>query len=262
MVRFKGKTVIVTGGDKGIGRAIVLCFAKEGARLIIGYFRDAESAKETGSLAKELGAQNELVQVDVRIKKDCLNLVNTAVKRFGRLDIAVNNAGVSTMNRAVDVSEEEWNLNMDVNAKGVFLCCQAQVRQFISQGEGGKIINIASIAAKRHAVLLSHYAASKFAVLGFSKSLAMEVAGNGINVNCVCPGLVKTSMQEREIEWEAKLLGITKEEVLRNYHTAVPLGRLEQPEDVAKVVLFLASSDADYITGQALNVAGGMEMAV
>jgi len=262
MVRFKGKTVIVTGGDRGIGRAIVLGFAKEGAHLIIGYFRDIESAKETGNLAAKAGAQYELTRADVRNKNDCQNLVNTAVKLFGRLDIAVNNAGVSTMNRAVDLTEEEWDFNMDVNAKGVFLSCQSQVRQFIRQGTGGKIVNIASIAAKRQAVLLSHYAASKFAVLGFSKSLAMEVAPLGINVNCVCPGLVKTSMQEREIEWEAKLLGITKEEVLKNYHAAIPLGRLEKPEDVAKVALFLASSDADYMTGQAVNVAGGMEMAV
>ncbi len=262
MMRFDGKTVVVTGGDKGIGRAIVIGFAKEGARLVIGYFRDAESAEETGNLAEEYGAQYVLAQIDVRNKKDCEKLVKTAVDRFGRLDIAVNNAGVSTMNRAIDLTEDEWDLNMDINAKGVFLSCQAQVRQFISQGNGGKIVNIASIASKRQAVLLSHYAASKFAVLGFSKSLAMEVARLGINVNCVCPGLVKTSMQEREIQWEAKLLGITKEEVLKNYHAAIPLGRLEEPEDVAKVVLFLASDDADYMTGQAVNVAGGMEMAV
>ncbi len=262
MLRFDRKTVIVTGGDKGIGRAIVIGFAKEGARLVIGYFRDAESAEETGNLAKKYGSQHLLVQIDVRNREDCENLVQKAVKRFGRLDIAVNNAGVSTMNRVIDLSEEEWDLNMDINAKGVFLSCQAQVRQFISQGEGGKIVNIASIAAKRQAALLSHYAASKFAVLGFSKSLAMEVAQLGINVNCVCPGLVKTSMQKREIEWESNLLGITKEKVLENYHSAIPLGRLEEPEDIAKVVLFLASSDADYMTGQAVNVAGGMEMAV
>jgi NAD(P)-dependent dehydrogenase (short-subunit alcohol dehydrogenase family) len=149
-----------------------------------------------------------------------------------------------------------------VNAKGVFLCCQAEVRQFIKQGGRGKIINIGSIASKRPAQLLSHYAASKFAVLGFSKSLAAELARHNINVNCVCPGLVKTSMQDREVGWEAKLRGISEEKVKEEYVEAIPLGRLEEPEDVAKLILFLASEDADYITGQAFNVAGGMEMAV
>lgn len=260
--RFTGKTAIVTGGDKGIGRAIVLGFANEGANTVIGYFRDQKSALETADQLKKIGTGYELLKIDVRNKKECENLVQRAVDRFGHLDIGVNNAGVSTMNHAVDLTEEEWDLNMDINAKGVFLSCQAQVRQFIHQGNGGKIVNIASIAAKRQAALLAHYAASKFAVLGFSKSLAAEVAPLGINVNCVCPGLVRTSMQEREIEWEAQLRSITKEEVLRDYHASIPLGRLEEPEDVAKVVLFLASDDADYMTGQAVNVAGGMEMAV
>ncbi len=261
-MRFKNRTVIVTGGDKGIGRAIVLAFAKEGANTVIGYYKDLESANATVKIVEKAGGSCELVKVDVRLKKDCENLVETAVKRFNRLDIAVNNAGVSTMNWTVDLTEEEWDLNMNVNAKGVFLCCQAEVKQFIKQGNGGKVVNIASIAAKRQALLLSHYAASKFAVLGFSKSLALEVAEHKINVNCVCPGFVKTSMQEREIGWEVKLRGMTKKDVIDEYHSAIPLGRLEEPEDVAKVVLFLASEEAEYMTGQAINIAGGMEMAV
>jgi NAD(P)-dependent dehydrogenase (short-subunit alcohol dehydrogenase family) len=258
-MRFKDKSVAVTGAGKGIGRAIALAFAREGANVAIGDF-DPEPARETVGLARREGRQAEFFRVDVRHKRECEAFVKAAVDAFGRLDIAVNNAGVSTMNWAVDLTEDEWDFNMDVNAKGVFLCCQAQVRQFITQGKGGKIVNTASLAAKRPVILLAHYVASKYAVLGFSRSLALEVARHGIHVNCVCPGLVKTSMQEREIAWEAKLRGLTQEQVKEEYVRSIPLGRLEEPEDVAKVVLFLASEDADYMTGQGINVTGGMEM--
>jgi NAD(P)-dependent dehydrogenase (short-subunit alcohol dehydrogenase family) len=261
-MRFKGKSVVITGGDKGIGRATALAFAEEGAKIVIGYFRDKAAADMTRELVERFGSEIALCKFDVRVRSDCIKLIDLGVGRYGRLDIAVNNAGVSTMNWAVDLTEEEWDFNMDVNAKGVFLCCQAEVRQFIKQGGGGKIINIGSIASKRPAQLLAHYAASKFAVLGFTKSLASEVARHNINVNCVCPGLVKTSMQDREVGWEAKLRGISAEKVKEEYREAIPLGRLEEPEDVAKLILFLASDDANYITGQAFNVAGGMEMAV
>jgi meso-butanediol dehydrogenase/(S,S)-butanediol dehydrogenase/diacetyl reductase len=259
-MRFKDKTVIITGGDKGIGRAVAVGFAEGGANLVLGYFRDEKAAKKTAVEIRESGRKVETLQMDVRLKQDCEKLVAVAVERFGKLDIAVNNAGVSTMNWAVDLTEEEWDFNMDVNAKGVFFCCQAQVKQFIRQGGGGKIVNVASVAAKRGVPLLAHYAAAKFAVLGFAKSLAAEVAKHKICVNNVCPGLVKTSMQEREIGWEAKLRGISEKDVIRDYLNSVPLGRLEEPEDVARVVLFLASAESDYMTGQAINVAGGMLM--
>lgn len=262
-MRFKDKVVTITGAGKGIGRSIALAFAREGAKIVIGDY-DIEPAKETVELIKKAGSRNgmpvELLKMDVRTKKDCEKLVEAAVGAFGRLDIAVNNAGVSTMNWVIDLTEEEWDFNMDVNAKGVFLCSQAQVKQFIRQGGGGKIVNVASLAAKRPVILLAHYVASKYAVLGFSRSLALEVAKHRINVNCVCPGLVKTSMQEREIKWEAKLRGITEEQVKEDYIKSVPLGRLEEPEDVAKIVLFLASEDAEYMTGQGINITGGMEM--
>lgn len=261
-MRFENKTVIITGGDKGIGRAIANEFAKNGANIVIGFARDVESADKTSQMINKLGARALLFKMDVRKKGDCEGLVEAAVKNFGKLDIAINNAGVSTMNWAIDLTEEEWDYNMDVNAKGVFLCCQAEVKQFIKQENGGKIVNIASIASKRPARLISHYTASKFAVLGFSKSIALEVAKYKINVNCVCPGLVKTSMQEREIKWEATLRDMTTEEVIKEYVESIPLGRIEEPEDVAKVVIFLASKDADYMTGQAINIAGGKEMSV
>ncbi len=259
---FTNKTVIITGGGKGIGRAVALCFARKGARVLLGYNSDEKAAHGVAGEIQSDGGEADVCKVDVRVKKDCESFVKRAVELFGRLDVAVNNAGVSTMNWAVDLTEEEWDYNMDVNAKGVFFCCQEEVKQFIKQKGGGKIVNIASIAAKRPAMLLSHYAASKYAVLGFSKSLAAEVARHKILVNCVCPGFVKTEMQDREVGWEARLRGLTEEQVRNEYIEDTPLGRLEMPEDVAKLVCFLASEDAEFMTGQAINVAGGTEMAV
>jgi NAD(P)-dependent dehydrogenase (short-subunit alcohol dehydrogenase family) len=261
-MRFKGKAAIVTGGGKGIGRAISVAFGVEGARVLIGYGSDDRAADETAEYIRQSGAEADICRVDVRKRDECDAFVDRAVDLFGKIDICVNNAGVSTMNWAVDLTEEEWNYNMDVNAKGVFLCCQKQVKQFLAQGSSGRIINVASIAAKRPAMLLAHYAASKYAVLGFSKTLAREVSEYGITVNCVCPGFVRTAMQEREVGWEAKLHGLSREQVLEGYVAATPLGRLEEPEDVAGVVLFLASDEAAFMTGQAINVAGGTEMAL
>jgi NAD(P)-dependent dehydrogenase (short-subunit alcohol dehydrogenase family) len=259
-MRFKDKTVVITGGGKGIGRATSLAFGREGARILVGFSSDEAAAVETVEQIRKKGAGAEAFRVDVTVKRECEAFVDRAVELFGRIDVCVNNAGVSTMNWIVDLTEEEWDLNMDVNAKGMFLCCQKEVKQFVAQGGGGRIVNVASIAAKRPAMLLAHYAASKYAVLGFSKTLAQEVAEHNITVNCVCPGFVRTAMQEREVGWEAKLRGLSREQVIDEYIAATPLGRLEEPEDVAKVVLFLASDDAGFMTGQAVNVGGGTEM--
>ena len=167
---------------------------------------------------------------------------------------------VSTMNPVVDLTEQEWDVNMDVNAKGVFLTNQAAVRHFLNSGTRGAIVNTASLAAKIGAPLLAHYSASKFAVLGFTQALAREVAEHGIRVNCVCPGFVRTSMQHREIAWEAKLRGMSEEAVREEYVSLTPLGRLEEPRDVADAVVFLASDAARFITGEALNISGGVRM--
>jgi NAD(P)-dependent dehydrogenase (short-subunit alcohol dehydrogenase family) len=164
------------------------------------------------------------------------------------------------MNRVEDLTEEEWDFNMTVNAKGVFLTDQAALRLFKRAGTKGVIVNTASLAGKMGAPFLAHYAASKFAVVGFTQSLALEAAPFGIRVNCVCPGFVRTGMQEREIQWEGKLSGKSPAEVAQSYVALTPLGRLEEPEDVADTVVFLASDLARYITGEALNVTGGARM--
>ncbi len=251
----------ITGAGMGIGRAIALTMVREGADLYITDL-DVEAAQRVAAEAEAIrpGARIGAGQLDVRDAAGVTMRLKDAMSQLGGLELAVNNAGVSTMGRVVDLTEADWNFNMDVNAKGIFLCCQAEVRLFLQQGNGGSIVNTASMAGKKAAPLLAHYSASKFAVIGFTQALALETAADGIRVNAVCPGYVRTSMQEREVVWESGLRGITPEEVRADYLRAIPLGRLEEPEDVARVVVFLLSDRAAYMTGQAINVTGGAIM--
>jgi NAD(P)-dependent dehydrogenase (short-subunit alcohol dehydrogenase family) len=232
--------------------------ASDGGDLLLADL-DLEGVERVAEQIRSMGNRCLAIRTDVTDAKRVQDTVARCVQEFGKIDIAVNNAGVSSMAWVVDLNEKDWDFNMNVNAKGVFLCCQAEVRAMIPQNHG-KIINTASMAAKRGVPLLAHYTASKWAVVGFSRSLALEVAKYNITVNCVCPGLVKTGMQEREIAWEAKLRGLTEEDVRKEYISITPLGRLETPEDVAKVFSFLASEDSDFMTGQAINITGGIMM--
>jgi meso-butanediol dehydrogenase / (S,S)-butanediol dehydrogenase / diacetyl reductase len=251
----------ITGAGMGIGRAIALEMVREGVDLYITDL-DAGAAQRVAEEAQALRPEARILagQLDVRSAADVAARVEDAANRLGGLDLAANNAGVSSMAKVVDLTEDDWDFNMDVNAKGIFLCCQAEVRLFLRQGRGGAIVNTASMAGKKAAPLLAHYSASKFAVIGFTQALALETAADGIRVNSVCPGYVRTSMQEREVHWESALRGITPEEVRADYLRAIPLGRLEEPEDVARVVVFLLSERAAYMTGQAVNVTGGAIM--
>ena len=185
---------------------------------------------------------------------------DAAEAALGPLDLVCANAGVSTMRKVQDLTEEDWDFNMGVNAKGVFLTNREAIRRWLPRGTKGSIVNTASLAAKVGAPLLAHYSASKFAVVGFTQGLAREVAAAGIRANCVCPGFVRTSMQEREVQWEATLRGMTPDQVVADYVAQTPLGRLEEPEDVSRVVVFLHSDLARFMTGQAINVTGGVYM--
>jgi meso-butanediol dehydrogenase/(S,S)-butanediol dehydrogenase/diacetyl reductase len=252
----------ITGAGTGIGRAIALEMVREGADVAITDL-NFEWAQRVAAEAQALRTDAHVWagQLDVRDAASVAARVEEAASQLGGLELAVNNAGVSTMKRVVDLTEEDWDFNMDVNAKGIFLCCQAEVRYFLRQERRARsIVNTASMAGKKAAPLLAHYSASKFAVIGFTQALALETAADGIRVNTVCPGYVRTSMQEREVVWEADLRGITPEEVRQDYLRAIPLGRLEEPEDVARVVVFLLSDRAAYMTGQAINVTGGAIM--
>ncbi len=255
MRRFDGVGVFITGGALGIGAAIVEAFAAAGARVAVTDV-DIEAAQ---ALSRRVdGAQ--AWQLDVTDRGQTEQVFATAAEALGSIDVVVANAGVSTMNLVVDITEEEWDRNFDVNAKGVFLTNQVAARYLTARGRGGRIINTASMAGKIGAPYLAHYSASKFAVIGFTQALARELGPHGITVNTVCPGFVTTGMQEREVEWEAVLRQMTPEGVRAAYLAEVPLGRLETPEDVARAVLFLASEDAAYITGESLNVTGGARM--
>ena len=251
---FQNKIIIITGGGNGIGRAIAIEFSKQDAIVCI-VDKNLDDAK---NVSNECINKSFAFQLDVTNKKNILKVFNEIETNVGKYEILIANAGISTMNYIDDLTEDEWDMNMDVNAKGIFLCNQEAIKFFKKNKIKGKIVNTASLAAKVGAPLLAHYSASKFAVVGFTQAAAREVAKLGIRVNCVCPGFVETSMQEREISWEAKLRGITKQEVIDDYISQTPLGRLEQPEDVAKVVLFLASEDSRFMTGQAINVTGGI----
>lgn len=250
------RTVIVTGGANGIGLASARGFYAQGDNVVI-----ADLNKDAACRAADaLGARAVGCAVDVRDKASIERAFATAMDVFGPVHVVHANAGVSNMKRALDLTEDDWNFNFDVNAKGVFLTNQVAVRHFLDHQIKGVIVNTASLAAKVGAPFLAHYSASKFAVVGWTQALAREHAGDGIRVNAVCPGFVRTPMQEREVEWEAELLGITPQKVRQSYIDQTPMGRLEEPEDVAGVVLFLASDAAGFMTGQAVNVTGGVYM--
>ncbi len=245
---------MVTGAGTGIGAAISKALAAAGASVACTDL-DRQAAE---AAATAIGERAAAWVLDVTDAEGTARVVNEIAAQLGGLDIVCANAGVSTMNPVVDLTEAEWDLNMDVNAKGVFLTNQAAVRHFLATGTKGVIVNTASLAAKMGAPLLAHYSASKFAVMGFTQALAREVAEHGIRVNCVCPGFVRTSMQHREVAWEAKLRGMSEQAVVEEYVSLTPLGRLEEPEDVADAVVFLASDAARFITGESLNVTGGV----
>ena len=251
-----GRRAIVTGGARGIGAAIVRALKRAGVRVVVADL-DLAAAQ---ALASEIGEPSLAVQIDVRERASVESAIATAIGLLGGLDILAANAGVSTMRRAVDITDEEWDFNLDVNARGIFLTNQIVCRYYLEKNRNGVIVNTASLAGKVGAPLLAHYSASKFAVLGWTQGLAREMAPHGIRVNAVCPGFVRTSMQEREIIWEGELRGMTPEAVRAEYVSLTPMGRIEEPEDVADLVLFLASDAARFMTGQGINVTGGVRM--
>ncbi len=254
-LELQGKSVLVTGGSKGIGAAIARALDKAGATVAIADL-DVMAAQ-----AVVAGLENGgfAVEVDVTKRDSVERAIDKATESIGGFDLLCANAGVSTMRPAVDITDEEWDFNFDVNAKGVFLVTQAAAPGMIARNSGC-IVNTASMAGKKAVPLLAHYAASKWACIGFTKSAAREFGPHNIRVNCVCPGYVRTSMQERELEWEAELRGMTAQAVSDEYISLTPLGRMQTPEDVAKVVLWLCTPGAEFVTGAAIDVTGGANL--
>ena len=256
MTRLDGKTAIVTGGAQGIGRATALRFAAEGARVVIADLQD-DAAKAVAAEIEAAGGEALGLALDVRRQEQVQAVVDTAVGRFGGVDILMNNAGVIKITPFLEIDEAEWDLLFDVNCKGLLWCAQAAARQMIEQGRGGKIINVASQAGRRGESLVLTYCASKATVISMTQSMALALAPHKINVNAIAPGIVDTPLWESNDRRFAELLGMEVGEPKRTFVATIPLGRIEQPEDVAGMAAFLASSDADYITQQTLNVDGG-----
>ena len=256
MKRFEDRVVLVTGATRGIGRAIALAFAREGADVVPTGTNQNLLAQVAHLVSEASGRPAAAFRMDVTDKQGIAQTVQSVVDQFGRIDILVNNAGVSSMNPVLRLTESEWDHNMDVNAKGVFLVSQAVLPHMIAH-RGGKIVNIGSAAPKRGGVLLAHYAASKAAVLAFTRSLAREVAEYHINVNAVCPGVTMTPLQRKLTESLLEKKGVSFDQYVAERTKSVPLGRFTEMGDVADMVEFLVSDNGGYVTGQALYVNGG-----
>jgi NAD(P)-dependent dehydrogenase (short-subunit alcohol dehydrogenase family) len=252
------RVAIVTGAGRGIGRATALELARLGADIVVAEL-DRVTADRTASEVKGLGRRAIVVPTDVTSRAALATMVERTQGEFGRLDILVNNAGIYRAAAILDVTEEHWDAVLDINAKAVFFASQAALPVMIAQ-KRGVIVNLASLAGKIGSKTNLPYNASKAAVVSMTKSLALAHAADGIRVNCVCPGFVETDMWAKVAKEQGALLGMSAEEFTRQRAASVPLGRMEKPEDVANVIGFLCSDKSAYMTGQALNVTGGVIM--
>ena len=247
MPKFSDKVVLVTGGSTGIGQAATLAFAREGGRLVIAS-RSAGTALETVDMVRAAGGEATFVQTDVQRASDVEHLVRETVRIYGRLDCAVNNAGVEgEVVPLVDTTEEQWDSLIDTNLKGVWLCLKYQIGQMLGQG-GGSIVNVSSVlglVANRSSI----YTASKHGVNGLTKSAALTYADKGIRVNAVCPGYIDTPMVVRAYA--------NNPQARANAIARHPIGRLGTPSEIAEAILWLSSDDASFVTGHAMSVDGG-----
>ena len=247
---FSGQTAVVTGGLQGIGKAIAELLHQGGANVVIG---------DVAARAREQTARQLVLRTDVASREQAHQLIEAAVETFGGVDILVNSCGVSAMSTVTQMSDADWQRILDVNVKSIGYLAEAAI-PLMKAKSGGRIINIASQAGKNGYRLMGQYVASKHAVLGLTKVMAIELARDNILVNAVCPGIVETEMKWRERREGAELRGMTPEAIYAEDCSQVLLGRTAQPADVAGVVAFLASPLAAYMTGQAINVTGGMTM--
>jgi NAD(P)-dependent dehydrogenase (short-subunit alcohol dehydrogenase family) len=252
----KGKIAIVTGGAVGIGKGIVDCLAREGATVVI-FDLNMEAAKR---LADQVGNKSIAIKVDLTQKTDVEYAVKTTLDKFGKIDILVNNAGVSRNIKFVDINPEEWDRVFNLNTKGLYLITRA-ILPHMMQRRYGKIINISSMVGKEGIPDFSHYCASKFAVIGLTQSLAKEYAEYDLNINAVCPGVVRTSLwNDNLLPTMAKEQGVSPDEAFENFCKTIPLRRSQTPEDIGNIVAFLASDISKNMTGQGINVTSGMQM--
>jgi len=243
-----GKVALVTGASRGIGRAIAIHMAKNGADVVVNYAGNEAKANEVVDEIKALGREAFAVKADVSKQEEVNEMVKEVLTRFNRLDILVNNAGITKDNLIMRMKESEWDDVIDINLKGVFNCTKAVTRQMMKQ-RSGRIINVASVVGVAGNAGQANYVAAKAGVIGLTKTTAKELASRNITVNAIAPGFITTDMTD-------KLDENVREEMLKQ----IPLGRLGEPEDIANVVTFLASDQSSYMTGQTINIDGGMVM--
>ncbi len=243
-----GKVAIVTGASRGIGRSVAIALGKAGAKVVVNYAGNLAAAEEVKATIENAGGQAIIVQADVANEEAVAALVKQTTETFGRIDILVNNAGITRDNLLMRMKEGDWDAVMNTNLKGIFMCTKAVSRVMMKQ-KYGKMINMTSVVGITGNAGQCNYAAAKAGVIGFTKSMAKELASRGITVNAIAPGFIDTDMT-----------AVLSEELKDNLVTQVPIGRLGSPDDIAAAVLFLVSDSANYITGQTLNVDGGMVM--
>jgi NAD(P)-dependent dehydrogenase (short-subunit alcohol dehydrogenase family) len=258
MARFTDTVVLITGAGRGIGRAMALRFAQEGAHIVAA---DIEPvlAESTAEAVRELGQPCLGLKVDVTQQSDIQRMVERTVEHFKHIDVLCNNAGVLRFQDMFEITEADWDFILDVNTKGVFFVLQAVAREMVKR-QRGKIINTASISGKQPEPHFLHYGVSKAGVIHLTKSAAVVLAPYHITVNAVCPGTTVTDMSLLATSGRAKLLGVSVDEAIKSREAQIPLGRRNQPDDIAAMAAFLASSEAEQITGQAFNVDGGLVM--
>src|SRR5919112_4035304 len=253
------RIALVTGAARGIGRGIALRLAADGLDVAVN---DVEAnSDDLDSVAEEIrqeGRRTVAITADVSEPDEVEGMVGRVAEELGQLNVMVANAGIAQVKPLLEVTPEDFDGLMSVNLRGVFLCYQAAARQMIRQGGGGKIIGAASIAAHKGFAMLGHYSTSKWAVRGLTQAAAQEWAEYGITVNAYCPGIVGTAMWDLIDEKLAEHMGLQKGEALQQYSELIALGRVEEPEDVAAFVSYLASRDSDYMTGQSVMIDGGI----
>ena len=246
MTTLQGRVALITGAQQGIGRAIAEAAGREGASVVVQYLDDRDAAEQVGDAVESFGSEARVVQGDVGLRSDCMKAFEVG-QELGGIDLLVNNAGIFPRSSFLDLSDDEWNQVQNINVVGGFRCLQIMARELVQAGKPGTAVNLSSVAFFRNSARGTHYAASKGAIVGFTRSVSTELAPHAIRVNAIAPGIVDTA-QPRD--------GMTEEEI-NAASGLVPLGAMATPDEIADVAVFLSSEASRHITGQTLQVNGG-----